>query len=137
MSDTPRTDTRIFKQCGLAVSPEFCRQLERELAAVKADRDSWRQQNNDRVADLLKMSGKRDSALADLNDLRMAYKERGDERDALRAELERLKSYGMQPVSTRLRDLNDQLRQSRDENERLRAQIEERNEMATERDTLT
>ena len=92
MSDTPRTDTRIFKQCGLAVSPEFCRQLERELAAVKAARDSWRQQNNDRVADLLKMSGKRDSALADLNDLRRKFKERSEECDALRAHIEQLAS---------------------------------------------
>jgi len=126
------------------VPADHARTLERELAAMTKDRDSWRQQNNDRVADLLKMSGKRDSALADLNDLRMAYKERGDERDALRAELERLKSYGMQPVSTRLRDLNDQLRQSRDENARLlaelkdlRAYIEQRDSEAQDKDTLT
>ena len=66
------------------------------------------------------------------------------ERDALRAELERLKSYGMQPVSTRLRDLNDQLRQSRDENARLlaelkdlRAYIEQRDSEAQDKDTLT
>ena len=56
----------IMKRCGYAVSPEFCRTLERELAAMTADRNSVQ---------------------ADLNDLRMAYKERGEERDALRSEL--------------------------------------------------
>ena len=33
------------------------------------------------------MTADRNSVQADLNDLRMAYKERGEERDALRSEL--------------------------------------------------
>ena len=95
MSDTPRTDAEALKSCGgklICVHADYARTLERELAAMTKDRDSWRQQNNDRVADLLKMSGKRDSALADLNDLRRKFKERSEECDALRAHIEQLAS---------------------------------------------
>ena len=97
MSTTPRTDMEVHHDATIAemnyqeqgwVKAGFVRTLERELAAMTKDRDSWRQQNNDRVADLLKMSGKRDSALADLNDLRRKFKERSEECDALRAKME-------------------------------------------------
>ena len=114
------------------VPADHARTLERELAAMTKDRDSWRQQNNDRVADLLKMSSKRDRLLAalayttgelnsvqaDLNDLRIAYKERGEERNELRAKMECYDPY--------FREL-DLLRHERDalkaENERLRAEL--------------
>jgi len=135
MSDTPRTDAEALKSCGgklICVHADYARTLERELAAMTADRDSWRQQHAELVGDMLKVSGKRDkllaelsamtaernSALADLNDLRIAYRERGEERDALRAKMECYDPY--------FREL-DLLRHERDalkaENERLRAEL--------------
>ena len=42
-SDTPRTDARFWERekQGCGFDPEFARQLERELAAAKADSTSW------------------------------------------------------------------------------------------------
>lgn len=50
MSDTPRTDDRVFNvRDGYSntleydvVAGDFARQLERELSALKAERESWR-----------------------------------------------------------------------------------------------
>ena len=72
MSDTPRTD---------AVEPDgvpedilrLCRDLEREvarltaqLADMTADRDSWSKQNDDRVADCLRLGAEVDRLKAEL-----------------------------------------------------------------------
>ena len=84
MSDTPRTDKATYRCIGPYVESDFARTLERELAAMTKDRDSWRQQNYDRVGDLFKVSGKRDRLLAELSAM---TKER-DERDELRAKME-------------------------------------------------
>ncbi len=55
MSDTPRTDALKYEITNMAEWEFFARQLERELAAMTADRDSWRDQNEQRVQDCLRL----------------------------------------------------------------------------------
>lgn len=70
MSDTPRTDAehnRINENesgslcADLIEALDFARRLERELADMTADRDSWCEQNDHRVTDALNFSKQSDA----------------------------------------------------------------------------
>lgn len=82
MSDTPRTDDGIedaenvalylstgsykWKHSSLVVPVELARQLERELSAMTADRDSWCDQADQRTKDVLEQAARADKAEREL-----------------------------------------------------------------------
>lgn len=67
MSDTPRTESCLSgdysdAKC-LSLLIKESRKLERELAHAKADAESWAQQAEDRLQDVLRIAKERDDAL--------------------------------------------------------------------------
>lgn len=94
MNDTPRTDAQPWVGFQRRISPEFCRTLERELAVVTAERNTYKDRAVDRACECVEQRREiarlnRDLALAGLS-LKTwvsSFDDMTSKRDALAAKL--------------------------------------------------